>query len=51
VKPIQMYQREPFYRVPLLGIGLSCFSVPPNFASLFPLSLAIRASNSSLIRA
>ena len=36
---------------PLLGIGFSCFSVPPSLASLFPLSLAISASSPSLTNA
>src|SRR4030066_2435977 len=48
--PIRRYQQEPFYFSAILrrGIIFSFFSVPPSFASLLLLSIAINASNPSL---
>src|SRR4030066_1698904 len=48
--PRRKYQREPFYFSAILrrGIIFSSFSVPPSFASLLLLSMAINASNPSL---
>src|SRR4030067_977925 len=48
--PIRMYQQEPFYFSAILrrGIIFNPFSVPPSFASLLLLSIAMSASNPSL---
>src|SRR4030043_1778478 len=48
--PIRRYQREPFYFSAILrrGIIFSFFSVPPSFASLLLLSIAMSASKPSL---
>src|SRR4030042_5177756 len=48
--PIRRYQQEPFYFSAILrrGIIFNSFSVPPSFASLLLLSIAINASNPSL---
>src|SRR4030043_789849 len=48
--PTRKYQREPFCfsAIPRRGIIFNSFSVPPSFASLLLLSIAINASNPSL---
>src|SRR4030042_3592505 len=48
--PIRRYQQEPFYFSAILrrGIIFSSLSVPPSFASLLLLSIAINASSPSL---
>src|SRR3972149_3385764 len=48
--PIRRYQQEPFYFSAILrrGIIFSPFSVPPSFASLLLLSIAMSASKPSL---